>query len=96
MPYLDSVNRELPFASESDTSRQAAIHARDFVGKQGVQVLLWVEARGAYGATQKEISDGLQLGRPSVCARVNALEQQGKLVKTSARRQGCVVYSVPR
>lgn len=92
MPYADPANRELPFQSGSDTSHDAALRAQSFVGRQGVKVLLWFEGRGERGGTQKEAAEGLGIGRPSVCARVNALEQQGRLIKTSARRAGCSVY----
>lgn len=92
MPYIDSANRELPFQSGSDTSHAAALRAQSFVGRQGVKVLLWFEGRGERGGTQKEAAEALGIGRPSVCARVNALEQQGRLVKTTLRRGGCAVY----
>lgn len=36
------------------------------------------------------------VGAPSMCARVRALEQAGRLVKTSRRRDGCAVYEVCR
>lgn len=92
MPYLDSINRELPF-NQAETSRDAAVKARDFVGRQGVQVLCWFEGRGAYGGTQREAAEALGIGRPSICARVNALEAQGCLVKSEQRRLGCAVYT---
>lgn len=94
MPYLDSAIPSLPFQAGSDTSKTAAVRARQFVGQQGAVVLTFVTARRDYGATQKEIAFMLQLGRPSVCARVRALEQCGEVVKTSDRRDGCAVYRV--
>lgn len=93
MPYADPINRELPFQSQSETSHDAAVQARDFVGKQGVQVWCWFESRGAYGGTQREAAEALGIGRPSIAARVNALEQQGRLRKTAQRRAGCSVYT---
>lgn len=92
MPYLDSPNYELPFASGSDTSRDSAVKAQKFVGRQGIEVLAWVVQRGAFGGTQKEAARELEIERASVCARVNALEKVGKLRKTTERREGCVVY----
>jgi len=95
MPYLHSSTYELPFASGSDTSRAAAKRAEAFVGPQGADVLRWFIERGARGGTQKEAAAALGLGRPSVCARVNALEKCGWLIKSvSERRAGCAVYFV--
>lgn len=95
MPYLDA-NYELPFQSGSSTSRDAALQAVRFVGPQGLDVYEWIQRCGAYGATQKEISAALRIGRASVCARVHALEKQGRVVKTETRRDGCAVYRVTR
>ena len=94
-PYAHPSTYELPFASHSDTSRDAAL-AR-FVGPQGRAVLAYIEeCEPERGATQKEIAAGLQVGRASVAARVHALEQQGKLRKSTARRDGCAVYTLSR
>lgn len=92
MPYADSINYELPFASGSDTSESAARRAADFVGKQGELVLHWFQDQGPIGATQIEASAALAIGRPSMAARVHALEKRGELVKTTARRDGAAVY----
>jgi DNA-binding MarR family transcriptional regulator len=92
MPYLDPANHQLPFQSGSETSRDAAVKAQRFVGKQGADVLHFLEWAGDCGATQREIAEALHIGRPSVCARVRALEQCGDVVKTPARRQNCAVY----
>jgi DNA-binding MarR family transcriptional regulator len=83
----------LPFARGSDTSFDAAMKARHFVGEQGRQVLAYILGCGAAGCTQKDISEALFLGRPSVCARVNALEHAGEIRKTGARRDACAVYA---
>lgn len=93
MPYLDAA-RELPFQSGSDTSREAALAAKQFVGQQGVAVLKAIADCGPAGATQKEISAALGIGRPSICARFNALEQSWRIVKTAHRRNGCAVYRI--
>lgn len=96
MPYASPANYELPFQSGSDTSRDAALKARDYVCAQGRKVLGWFEQRGSFGATQKEASAALHIERASIAARVNALEKQKQLRKTAERRQGCAVYTVKR
>lgn len=92
MPFLRPESYELPFASESDTSRDAAVKAEKFVGKQGREVLEWFRSRGIVGATQREASEALGIARASMAARVHALEKQGQLWKTTARHQGCALY----
>lgn len=92
MPYADPANFELPFQSGSDTSHDAAVKAQKFVGKQGIDVLAWFLERGEFGGTQKECHDRTGIERSSICARVNALEKVGNLVKTNERRDGCAVY----
>lgn len=91
MAFIDPANYELPFQSGSDTSHAAAVKAQKFVGKQGIEVLSWFRDRGSYGGTQKEC-EAAGFRRSSVCARVNALEKVGNLVKTNERRDGCAVY----
>lgn len=91
MPYLDSANYELPYQTGSATSQDAARAAQPWACQQGLAVLAYVR-ECLDGCTQKDISRGLALGRPSVAARVHALEQAGKLVKTDRRRDGCSVY----
>ena len=95
MPYALPASYELPFQSTSDTSRDAALKAARFVGQQGLDVMGWFRAQGEHGGTQRECSEALGIGRPSVCARVNALEKQGRMVKTDERRAGCAVYKTP-
>jgi len=90
--YLDSANYELPYQSRSDTSKDAAQAAAKFVGRQGEAVYGWFVLRGLTGGTQRECREALGIGRPSVAARVHALECCGRLVKTAARRDGCAVY----
>lgn len=94
MPYADPANYELPFQSGSDTSRDAAVKAQKFVGRQGIEVLAWFVERGARGGTQREASQQLMIARASMAARVHALEKVGNLVKTAERRDGCAVYVV--
>lgn len=94
MGYLLPATYDLPFASGSATSEVAARKAQDFVGPQGIAVWSWLRRQGATGGTQREASEALHLGRPSICARFHALEQCGEIVKTAGRRRGCVVYVV--
>lgn len=95
MPHLLPASYELPFQSQSPTSRDAAVEAKKFSGKQSASVLAWFQERGACGGTQKECAAALNLGRPSVCARVNHLEHVGLLIKSvSERRHRCSVYFV--
>jgi hypothetical protein len=91
MPYT-ATTPSLPFQSQSDTSRDAAIRAQSFAGKQAATVLGWFAIRGAQGGTQRECSEQCGYARASVAARVNALERAGLLVKTSERREHCAVY----
>ena len=94
MPYTNT-NPSLPYASGSDTSRDAAIRATKFVGEQGMEVLAWFRQRGAYGGTQKEACAALGIERPSMCARCNALEESKALIKSKTeRRGGCAVYYI--
>ncbi len=81
-----------PYQRSSDTSKAAAKKARDFVGKQGADVLAWMRSRGEFGGTQKECHTATGIERPSLCARFNALEGVHAILKTGDRRGCCVVY----
>lgn len=81
-----------PFASRSDTSYEAALHAQAFVSEQGVTVFRWLRTTGASGGTQKEAAAALGIARPSLCARFKALEDAGAIRKTAKRRAGCAAY----
>ena len=95
MPYADVLTPELPWASGSETSHDAAVRARDFVGPQGAAVLAVIADSG--GLTQKEIAARGGWGRPSVCALVRALELAGDIEKVPGlRRDGCAVYARTR
>jgi hypothetical protein len=91
MPYTQT-QPSLPYASQSETSHEAAMKARSFSGEQAFRVLAFIRWNGADGCTQKEAEQALEIGRPSLCARFRELEQAGQIVKTAKRRQGCVVY----
>jgi hypothetical protein len=96
MPYLD-VHQQIPFASGSESSRETAVAMRDFIGPQGERVYARIAAYPLNGQTQKEIASALDLGRASVCARVRALEQAGRIVKIpDLRRGGCCCYTVAK
>lgn len=86
-----------PYAAGSDTSHEAAIRAQKWAGPQGVKVYRWIVDRGQYGGTQKEAQRLIPIGQSSACGRFKALEDAGAIEKTSAHREGCIVYrAVPR
>lgn len=80
----------IAYAGGSETSYEAAIHARKFVGEQGMTVLRWLQSRT--DGTQKEAERQLHISRPSLCARFKALEECGAIRKTSTKREACVAY----
>lgn len=85
-----------PFANGSETSFEAALHARQFVSEQGVKVYRWLRERRDYGGTQKEAEAALAVARPSLCARFKALEDFKAIQQTSVKRDGCRVYVVTK
>ena len=90
LPLFEAPNRPaVPYQRSSATSREAARRAERFVGRQGERVANWFALQGRTGATQKQASIALGISRASVCARVNALERAGRLVKTARRVDGC-------
>lgn len=91
MPYT---RHGEPFAAGSETSCDAALKARAFVSKQGLDVYHWLQGRGASGGTRKEAEDDLGMKTQSLCARLKALEDAGAIRKTSEKRDGCVVYAI--
>lgn len=82
----------VPFASGSETSYEAALHAKTFIGEQGVRVFRWLKSRGEYGGTQREAEADIRISRQSLCARFKALEDAGAIRKTRVKRAACVVY----
>ncbi len=93
LPLFDSPARQpIPFQRSSATSRDAARRAEHFIGQQGERVARWFAEQGRQGASQKQASVALGISRASICARVNALERAGRLVKTARRVDGCAVY----
>lgn len=88
----ERVPTSTPYQIGSDTSKDAAKKAQDFVCEQGWKVYGWLQKQGERGGTQKEAAGKLGLGRPSLCARFRALEQGKWIVKTEHRRAGCAVY----
>ena len=91
VPYTADV----PWAKGSPTSYEAALAARKFVSRQGLEVYRWLVWRGAYGGSQKEACAQVPgLSRPSACARFRGLEQAGAIRRTSMRREACACYVV--
>jgi len=79
------------------TSQQAAEEAKIFAARQREQVFAFIKRQGRSGATQKEITEDLGIGRPSVCARVYELEGRwhglpARIIRTTMRREACGVY----
>src|SRR3990167_6718577 len=87
-------NDHIAFAAGSETSYEAALHARRFISRQGVVIYRWLKKRGGFGGTQIEASEYLQISRPSLCARFRGLEQAGAIAKTAAKRAGARAYVV--
>ena len=91
MPYT----ADIPWATGSPTSYEAALAAKKFVSRQGLDVYRWLKWRGAYGGTQREACEQVPgLSRPSACARFRGLEQAGAIRRTSMRREACACYVV--
>lgn len=91
MPYT-ATQPILPWQAGSETSHEAAVHAKAFAGEQQQRVYRYLQS--VDGATQKACSEVLGIGRPSIAARFRELEQLGMISKTLQRRAGCCVYSV--
>lgn len=91
MPYA-SVNRELPFASGSDTSHEAAVQAESFAANQRTRYFIWLLSKGTYGGTDAEAEVELSMRRSSVCARRNELKAKGSVFNSGVRRGGCTAW----
>jgi len=72
VPYLDSANQQLPFASGCDTSRSGAEAAKKHAQTQR-QVLTDVYRRYLGGVTDAEMADYTGLPVSTICARRNEL-----------------------
>lgn len=92
MPYAAPAQRELPYASGSDTSHDAAVVAGAFSELQRDRYLRWLQSRGEFGGTDGEAEKQLAMRRSSVCARRNELMKDGRIVKAARRRNGCQVW----
>ncbi len=89
MPYADPAAQQLPFASGSDTSHDAAVAARRFAGSQRERLLQFYVQRGRVGATDSEACAAVGLSRSSCCARRAGLMHDGLVVRLDgARRAG--------
>lgn len=69
-----------PFQPGSRTSRQGSRDAAAHAPTQAERVLAFIAKRGARGATRAEIEAGMGLRISSVCGRVKALQEEGKVV----------------
>lgn len=85
-----------PFAASSETSRDAAIkkHDRNNSRSQREQILVFIAAQGAHGATREEISKHCDMKIQTVCPRVNELLGKAEnfrtpriVIKTGDRRK---------
>ena len=95
-PALFNLSPRPAYQRGSVTSRRAADRAVAFAGSQRDRIQAWFTAQGTRGGTQKEASEALEIGRPSMCARVRELERDGVIVKAQRARGGCGVYVVCR
>jgi len=86
-----------PFQRHSNTSRLAAIEALPFAATARGKVLQFIASKGAYGATDEEIQDGLRMRantqRPRRVELVDMgwIEDSGQTGRTQSGRQ-CVVW----
>lgn len=91
MPHI-TVNAELPFQSDSDTSHDAAVAAECFAASQRSRYFVWLLGKREHGGTDAEAEHELQMRRSSVCARRNELRAKNLVSKTGRRRGGCTVW----
>ena len=75
-----------PFASDSDTSQQAARCIRSEAPQLRQRVLAFIIERGAVGATDEEVQAALRLRTQSETPRRNELCRM-RLVRDSGRRR---------
>ncbi|MBS0188916.1 MAG: MarR family transcriptional regulator [Planctomycetes bacterium] len=81
----------------TSTSKAAAKAARPRVNTDAIRIAYFIDAMGAHGATQPEISFALGIERATVAARCNGLERNGRIVKSHKERSSpsgrpCAVY----
>jgi hypothetical protein len=75
-----------PGWTEPTTSKQAAEAIRPYATAQGLKILQFLKGRGAHGATYLEIADGSGVCAQSVCGRMVALREAGKVTIAPFRR----------
>jgi hypothetical protein len=87
---------DIPWATGSPTSFEAALAAKKFVSRQGLEVYRWLKWRGTWGGTQREASEQVPgLSRQSACARFKALEDVKEIrCDKHRKRNGCAVYTI--
>jgi hypothetical protein len=93
MPYADTAQARLPYASGSETSRDAAIRALAFAETQEARYFRWLSQRDQ-GGTDAEAEREIPMKRQSVCARRNELVNRGLVINTGLRRGHCAVWMV--
>ncbi len=76
----------LPAHRGHETQQAAAADFRRKAPTARQKVYEFIEARGTYGATIEQISLGLPMHLPTVCARVNELHKKYGLICDSGRR----------
>lgn len=97
MPLFDQVTAakmrqrrtppEAPYIVDSDTSRQAAAEIRPDATRLAEQILAWIRARGARGATCDEVEVGMELLHQTASSRIRFLVIDGRLRDSTLRRQ---------
>ena len=90
MPYTTQMG--LPWAPQSDTSRDAAVAADAFAATQEARVLAYIASRGSRGATMREAEHEMPIQRASACPRFAMLMAKGLIRKTDEKRDGCRAY----
>ena len=75
---------EVPYARNSDTSKEAAESMRDHVS--GIAQSILSHIRRGSGATCDEVEIALDLTHQTASARINWLRNQGYLIDSKARR----------
>jgi hypothetical protein len=83
MPYFEGVGFQ-----DSKTSYEAAVSIADCAPTMEQKVLDAVHAAGTAGMTNEEVVDQIGMRLSSVCGRMNALWEKGKVIRTGMERPG--------
>jgi hypothetical protein len=84
MPYT---KKGLPYQGHSITSQMAAHSVENTAATQRQEVLLFIQARGAQGATDEEIRDTMGIIMNSVLPRRGELVKMGSVVDSGEVRK---------